>query len=65
MNQFYETYIGNGIVSTLLTQISWSNNVMIISSTRSMEEKEFYIKMCIKNNYSTRELNRQITSGRI
>ena len=65
MIQFYETYIGNGIVSTLLTQISWSNNVMIISSTRLMEEKEFYIKMCIKNNYSTRELNRQITSGRI
>ena len=63
MIQFYETYIGNEIVSTLLTQISWSNNVMIISSTRSMEEKEFYIRMCIKNNYSTRELNRQITSG--
>lgn len=63
MIQFYETYIGNEIVSTLLTQISWSNNLMIISSTRSMEEKEFYIRMCIKNNYSTRELNRQITSG--
>ena len=63
MIQFYESYIGNEIVSTLLTQISWSNNVMIISSTRSMEEKEFYIRMCIKNNYSTRELNRQITSG--
>ena len=28
-----------------------------------MEEKEFYIRMCIKNNYSARELNRQIESG--
>ncbi len=28
-----------------------------------MEEKEFYIRMCIKNNYSKRELDRQISSG--
>ena len=63
MKQFYETYKDNGIVSTLLTQISWSNNVIILSSTNSMEEKEFYIRMCIKNNYSARELDRQISSG--
>ena len=50
-------------MSTLLTQISWSNNVKILSSTKSIEEKEFYIKMCIKNNYSARELDRQIASG--
>lgn len=63
MKQFYETYKDYPIVSTLLTQISWSNNVKILSSTTSMEEKEFYIKMCIKNNYSARELDRQIGSG--
>lgn len=63
MKQFYETYKDNEIVSTLLTQISWSNNVKILSSTNSMEEKEFYIRMCIKNNYSARELDRQISSG--
>lgn len=63
MIQFYETYSENEIVSSLLTQISWTSHIMILSSTKSMEEKEFYIRMCIKNNYSTRELNRQITSG--
>lgn len=63
MKQFYETYKDSEIVSTLLTQISWSNNVIILSSTKSMEEKEFYIRMCIKNNYSARELDRQISSG--
>ena len=47
MKQFYETYKDNEIVSTLLTQFSWSNNVIILSSTNSMEEKEFYIRMCI------------------
>ena len=37
--------------------------MIILSSTNSIEEKEFYIKMCIKNNYSKRELDRQIGSG--
>ena len=63
MKQFYETYKDNEIVSTLLRQISWSNNVKILSSTNSIEEKEFYIRMCIKNNYTARELDRQISSG--
>ena len=63
MKQFYETYKDNEIVSPLVRQISWTNNIMILSSTKSIEEKEFYIRMCIKNNYSKRELDRQISSG--
>ena len=63
MKQFYETYKDYPIVSPLVTQISWTNNLIILSSTNTIEEKEFYIKMCIKNNYSKRELDRQIGSG--
>lgn len=63
MMQFYETYKDNEKVSTLLSQISWSNNLTILSRTKTMEEKEFYIRMCIKNNYSARELSRQIASS--
>lgn len=63
MIQFYEAYKDNEIVSPLVTQISWTNNLMILSSTSSIEEKEFYIRLCIKNNYSKRELERQINSN--
>ena len=63
MIQFYDTYKNNEIVSTLLSQISWSNNLAILSGTKTMEEKEFYLRMCIKNNFSARELNRQLSSG--
>ena len=63
MVQFYEEYRDNIIVSTLSRQISWSNNILILSSTKSIEEKEFYLRLCIKHNYSYRELNRQISSG--
>ena len=63
MKQFYENYKDFPFVSPLVTQISWTNNLLILSGTNSIEEKEFYIKMCIKNNYSKRELDRQISSG--
>ena len=62
MMQFYETYKDNEIVSPLVTQISWTNNLLIFSHKSNIEEKEFYIRLCIKNNYSKRELERQITS---
>lgn len=63
MKQFYETYKDNEIVAPLVRQISWSNNTLILGATKTMEEKEFYIRLCIKNNYSKRELDRQISSA--
>ena len=63
MKQFYETYCGNENVSSLLTQISWTNHLLILSKTNSMEEKEFYLALSIKEKYTSRELGRQIDSG--
>ena len=51
MKQFYEMYSNDEIVSPLVTQISWSNNLLIMSGAKSKEEREFYIRLCIKNNY--------------
>ena len=63
MKQFYETYAGFEKVSPLVTQISWTNNLLILSGTKSIEEKEFYLRLCIQENYSKRELERQLDSG--
>ncbi|MCD8006072.1 MAG: PDDEXK nuclease domain-containing protein [Oscillospiraceae bacterium] len=63
MKQFYELYRDEERVSTLLTQISWSNNLKIMSACKSMDERVFYINMCIKEHLSKRELERQIDSG--
>ena len=38
MMQFYDTYKDNEIVSTLLSQISWSNKIAILSGTKTMKE---------------------------
>lgn len=63
MKQFYEMYCDYEFVSPLVTQISWTNNLLILSGTKTIEEKEFYIRLCIKENYSKRELERQLDSG--
>lgn len=63
MKQFYELYQDDEIVSTLLTQLSWSNHLKIMSACKSREERHFYINMCIKDRLSHRELVRQIDSA--
>ena len=63
MKQFYETYKDDEFVSTLLTQISWSNHLLIMSGAKSVEERHFYLELSIKNQYSSRELERQIDSA--
>lgn len=63
MKKFYETYKDDEFVTTVLSQISWSNHLTIISKSKTKEERHFYITLCIKENYSARELARQIESG--
>ena len=63
MRQLYETYAGNEKLSTLSREISWSNNVLILMGAKSDEEREFYLLLSRKNNYSARELERQMDSS--
>jgi len=63
MRQFYEVYRDYKFVSALLTQISWTNHMLILSKTKSKEERKFYLMLSVKEKYSSRELERQIDSG--
>lgn len=63
MKQFYEAYKGATKLSALLREISWTNNLTILSRAKSLEEKEFYLRLTIQEHYSSRELDRQINSG--
>ena len=63
MKQFYEAYKDHPKLSTLLRENTWSNNLHIISKTKTYEEKEFYLRLASKEKYSARELARQIDSG--
>lgn len=63
MKQFYETYRDFPKLSTLLREISWSHNLAIFSRCKTIEEREFYLLLAKKENYSFRELDRQISAS--
>jgi len=63
MKQFYETYHKNEKLSALLRELSWTNNLMILSASKSEEEREYYITLSIYERYSSRELGRQLKSS--
>lgn len=63
MKKFYLIYRNKPILQTLSGELSWSNNVLILDKTKTIEEKEFYLKMSIKERWSFRELRRQIDSA--
>jgi len=63
MKQFHETYKDYPKLSTLLRELTWSSHLHILSKTKSIEEKEFYLRLAFKEKYSVRELERQINSG--
>jgi predicted nuclease of restriction endonuclease-like (RecB) superfamily len=63
MKQFYESYKNEPKLSPLVREISWTNNLIILSRTKTTEEKAFYLNLCKKESYSKRELERQISAG--
>jgi len=62
MRQFYETYCGNEKLAPLVREISWTHNLIIMSRAKTDEAKEFYLLLCGRNNYTKRELERQMNS---
>lgn len=63
MKQFYETYKDIPKLSPMVREISWTNNLIILSRTKTFEEKEFYLQLVKTERYSKRELERQISAG--
>lgn len=63
MKQFYETYKDYPKLSSLTRQLSWTNNTIIFSRSKSIEEQEFYLNLTLQEKYSSRELERQINSS--
>ena len=64
MKQFYETYKdADEKLSALLREISWTNNIMIMSRSKSLDESVFYMDLCVKERLSSRQLERQIDSA--
>lgn len=62
MKQFFETYSDTPKLATLWRELSWSHNRLIFPLKNEME-REFYLRLSIKERYSVRELERQINAS--
>ncbi len=63
MRQFYETYPKSEIVSAVLTQLPWTHHLTILSQSKRAEEREFYLRLAIREQWSSRELERQFKTA--
>jgi len=63
MRQFYEAYRDSEIVPPLAGQLSWTHNQMILVRCKRPEEREFYLRLCTRERWSKRELERHLSSA--
>lgn len=63
MKQFYEIYHEDTIVAPLVRQLPWTHNLIIIGQCKSREEREFYLRQCVQEHWTKRELERQLKSA--
>ncbi len=63
MKQFYEAYCDHEIVAPLVRQLSWTHHLIILGQAKLPEEREFYMRMAIRDKWSKRELERQFRTA--
>jgi predicted nuclease of restriction endonuclease-like (RecB) superfamily len=62
MMQFYETYKDDVKLATLWRVLAWSHHKLIMPC-KTAQEREFYMRLAIKERLSFRELERQIDAS--
>lgn len=63
MKRFYDLYHHDEKLSPLVREISWTHNLLIMSRCDGEIEREFYIRLAIRDNLTKRELDRQIDAS--
>lgn len=56
MKQFYELYKDSEIVEKALVNLNWPMNLVLMSGCKSMEERMFYVDMCLEEQLNEEEL---------
>lgn len=62
MKKFFEMYREDKKLATLLRELPWSSHLHIMSKCKSLEEREFYLKVAVNERWSVRDLSRNIDS---
>jgi predicted nuclease of restriction endonuclease-like (RecB) superfamily len=60
MRQFFETYRDTPKLAPLVRELPWTHNLLIMGRSKREEEREFYLRICIREKWGKRELQRQL-----
>lgn len=60
MKQFYELYKDSKIVEKALVNLSWPINLLLMSECKTMDERIFYVDMCLEGQLNEEELEGRI-----
>jgi predicted nuclease of restriction endonuclease-like (RecB) superfamily len=63
MRQFFEAYRGDEKVSPLVRQLPWTHHLIILGQSKRPEEREFYLRLAIRERWGKRELERQLRAA--
>jgi predicted nuclease of restriction endonuclease-like (RecB) superfamily len=63
MRQFFETYRNLPKLSPLVRELSWTHNLLIMSRCKRDEEREFYLRLCGRERWGKRQLERQLAGA--
>jgi len=63
MRQFYEAYPNAEMVSALLTQLPWTQHLIILGQSKRPQEREFYLRLAAQEQWSSRQLERQFKAA--
>lgn len=63
MRQFHEAYRGQEKLSPLVRELPWTHNLIILSQSKQPEEREFYLRLAVRERWSKRELERQFKAA--
>jgi predicted nuclease of restriction endonuclease-like (RecB) superfamily len=63
MRQFFEIYRDQPKLAPLVRELSWTHNLVIFSRCKREEEREFYLRLCLREKWGKRELNHQISGA--
>jgi predicted nuclease of restriction endonuclease-like (RecB) superfamily len=63
MNQFFVTYRDLPKLAPLVRELSWTHNLLIMSRSKRDEEREFYLRVCLREKWGKRELERQLAGA--
>ena len=63
MRAFYEAYEHQPNLQALAFQLPWTHNLIILSQAKRLEEREFYLRVAIREQWTKRELERQFKNA--